>query len=71
MQISKLTKKETELLLTLSTLIKEYGFKEVLSRLEDLAASNADNVERWELIRKNLEDSVLEIEEWGICNQLN
>ena len=72
MQIAKLTKRETELLLTLSTLIKEYGFKEVLSLLEQVASNHADiSPKHWECIRRNLEDSILEIEEFNISSDLN
>ena len=72
MQISKFTQKEKELLMSLSSLITQYGFMEVLSLLETLAQSNVDLTgEKWEIIRKNLEASVIEMEEWNLSNSLN
>lgn len=72
MLLTNLTIREQELLIKLSSLVKEYGFMEVLSRLEQMASNNADiSGKHWEIIRKNLEESILELEEWNISNMLN
>lgn len=73
MQIFNPSNKEKELLIKLNSLIKQYGFMEVLSTLEHLASNNADFSEskHWEYIRQNLENSVIEMEEWNISSRTN
>jgi len=56
----------------LNSLIKKYGFADVLSVLESIACNNADHLgSNWEAVRKNLEDSFLEAEEYLLTNSLN
>jgi tRNA A37 threonylcarbamoyltransferase TsaD len=56
----------------LNALINKHGFVQVLSILESLASDNADMIgSHWEVIRKNLENSLLEIEEYSITNLPN
>ncbi len=57
----------------LEELVSDYGFNEVLSVLETLASDNADNCSAypWEVVRKNLEESVLELEEDSITKESN
>lgn len=56
----------------LNSLIKKYGFADVLSVLESIASNNADCLgSNWEAVRKNLEDSFLEAEEYLLTNNLN
>jgi len=63
---------DKELTVELNDLISKHGFVSVLSILESLASENADTIGiHWENIRKNLEDSLLEIEEHSIINLPN
>ncbi|MFZ4768635.1 MAG: hypothetical protein ACOYLO_00545 [Ferruginibacter sp.] len=72
MQLQNISNKEKLLLNKLSELVEKYGFMEVLSLLEYMASNQANySMQPWENIRKNLEDSILEIEEWNISNNIN
>jgi len=63
---------DVELTAELSELIDKHGFVEVLFILESLASRNAETIgSHWEIIRRNLEDSLLEIEEHSITNLPN
>lgn len=66
-------KKERELIEKLEKLVSDYGFNEILAALEILASNNADNCSSypWEAVRRNLEDSVLELEEDSIVKETN
>jgi len=63
---------EKDLLGKVSNMVDKYGFSAILNMLEILASDNADIAgTHWEIIRKNLEDSVLEIEEHTLTNDSN
>jgi len=63
---------DKELTAELNELINKHGFVEVLFILESLASKNAETIgSHWENIRRNLEDSLLEIEEYSITNLPN
>jgi len=63
---------DKQLTADLSKLINKYGFVQVLFILEFLASENAETIGvYWEKIRKNLENSMLEIEEHTITNLPN
>ncbi len=56
----------------LTALVKEHGFTMVLDMMEELASDNADYSKGpWETVRQNLENSVLEMEEWNISGDIN
>jgi hypothetical protein len=59
--------------LELKRLIEKNGFSEVLSTLETLASDFAEVMgeKYWEETRKNLENSVYEIEEYLISGNYN
>ena len=64
--------KTQELLLSLKDLVSKFGFSEVLFMLEKLASDNADYCSApWESIRKNLEDSFIEFEEYSLNSEAN
>jgi hypothetical protein len=63
------SKKERQLNDDLIELIEKHGLSEVLFAIEDIVA-NYDS-DKLEPLRKNLEDSVLEIEEITINGDLN
>lgn len=61
-----------KLALDLNSLIAKYGFSDILSILEAIASNNADYMgSHWETIRKNLDDSFLEAEEYLITANFN
>ncbi len=63
---------EKTLINELDFMIQKYGFASILSMLEVLASNNADiGGNYWEIIRQNLENSVLEIEEHAISSEVN
>lgn len=63
---------DNELTVELNELINKHGFVEVLFILESLASINAETIgSHWENIRKNLENSLLEIEEHSITSLPN
>ena len=63
---------EKDLLGKVSNMVDKYGFSAILNMLEILASDNADIAgTHWEIIRKNLEDSMLEIEEHTLTNEVN
>jgi hypothetical protein len=63
---------EKDLLGKVSNMVDKYGFSAILNMLEILASDNADIAgTHWEIIRKNLEDSMLEIEEHTLTNDAN
>jgi len=63
---------EKDLLGKVSNMVDKYGFSAILNMLEILASDNADIAgTHWEIIRKNLEDSMLEIEEHTLTNDSN
>ena len=63
---------EKELVGKLISLVNKYGFNSILSALEILASDNTTmSNDPWEKVRKNLEDSFLEIEEYAISDGTN
>jgi hypothetical protein len=70
--MTRLNNAEKNLLSEVSNMVDKHGFSVILNMLEILASNNAEIVgTHWEIIRRNLEASMLEIEEYSLNNEPN